>query len=203
MQISQAGTHSREFEAIRLSWSLFMGDFLHVPEMPFLQSPQVNMPEHPEPVIIFGRELAGKVLEPLIATFGAVQISRGYLAPALFDALNHRNVPVDTFRVWGRAWGRVQDQSGAGTGKNEDLRAGVRIRLPWLMDHEQPEKAACVLILWIKGHLPVASVQTGASPGELVLSWSASACPVPSLLDPHLFTALSDSLSLWLQLFTP
>jgi len=147
---------------LRLSYSLFFSDFLYAPEAAAFGLP--NQPRQPELAVIAGRALATKVLEPLVATLGCIQVREGYLSPDLLRLAEAAEQKPDPARVWDSF-----DELGR-------MQAGVVIALPWLLDHQQAEVATEAMCLWIRAQLPGAAAAIGSS-GCISLRWVMGAQP--------------------------
>lgn len=72
-----------EFGRVRLSRHFQMRNFVYSEISNFYGRP--NLPEDPDLAIETGRRLAIELLEPLVETFGPIDIRSGYRSPALND----------------------------------------------------------------------------------------------------------------------
>jgi len=161
---------------LRLSYSLFFADFLYAAEAAAFGLP--NQPGQPELAVIAGRALATKVLEPLVATFGCIQVRKGYLSPDLLRLAEVAGQKPDAARVWDSF-----DELGR-------MQAAAMIALPWLLDHPQAEAATEAMCLWIRAQLPVEVAAAIGISGCISLRWVMGAQPQSEQHDQELLDQL-------------
>lgn len=130
---------------IRLSRNFFLRDFLHSEIANFHRLP--NWPDQVEAAVVAGRELCGKVLEPIQETFGRVHIRSGYRSPALNTFGNKRGLKcASTAKNLGyHCWGLDADGR---------LGAATCIVIPWALDHCRAPGEWQRLAWFLHDHLP-------------------------------------------------
>lgn len=115
---------------VRLSRHFFMRDFLHSEIGVAFGIP--NIPEDAELAIENGRELCERILEPLVAEFGPIQIRSGYRSPTLNDfGYRHRlKCASNDTNAAAHIWDRLDSKNRRG--------ASTCIVMPWCLDNLDP-----------------------------------------------------------------
>lgn len=151
---------------VRLSRHFFMRNFLHSEISNFFGKP--NIPDQPDLAIEAGRGLARNLLDPLVETFGPVEIRSGFRSQALnhFGATevkpqkcsaNERNSGV---HIWD-----IRDDRGA-------LGACVSLVVPWFADQYENGRDWRDLAWWIHDHLPYSQLCFFPILAAFNLTWS-------------------------------
>lgn len=148
---------------VRLSRSFCLGDFLADPMIAYHGLP--NLPQHPELVVIMGRELCTRVLEPLVATFGALQVVTGYRSKEAAKRLQKEETLLMDAAELPFTWDALGEDG-------RPVGAGVVVRIPWVLDRED-EEASPAMGWWVRDHLPCDRVVIPREPGTLALTWRA------------------------------
>ncbi len=133
---------------VRLSRHFTMRDFLFTEIGCFYGKP--NLPETPDLAIAAGRGLAEHLLEPLVETFGPIDIRSGYRSPELnnFGAMEVRpqKCAANPKNYGGHIWDRRDKQGRMG--------ACVTIVVPWFAGAYNAGRSWRDLAWWLFDHLP-------------------------------------------------
>jgi len=147
MRRPRSYTALEELGRTRLSKYFFMRNFLHSEIGNFHGRP--NIPDDPDLAIAAGRRLAIELLDPLVETFGPIEIRSGFRSAALnhFGATevkpqkcsaNHKNYA-------GHIWDR-RDAAGR-------MGACVSVVVPWFADRYEQGRDWRDLAWWVHDHL--------------------------------------------------
>jgi len=132
----------------RLSKYFFMRKFLHSEIGNFYGVP--NIPDDPDLAIAAGRKLAGELLDPLVETFGPIEIRSGYRSSELnhFGATEVRpqKCSANSKNHAGHIWDRRDDRGRMG--------ACVSVVIPWFADRYDAGRDWRDLAWWVHDHLP-------------------------------------------------
>ncbi|RVT84605.1 hypothetical protein DXV76_12560 [Rhodobacteraceae bacterium CCMM004] len=124
-----------------------------------------NLPDDPDLMIAAGRRLAEDLLEPLVETFGPIEIRSGYRSPrvnAFGNARGHACAAND--RNWANhIWDRRDAEGRMG--------ACVSVVIPWFADRYAAGEDWRVLAQWLHDHLPFHEVWVFPINAALNLTW--------------------------------
>jgi hypothetical protein len=129
----------------RLSRHFFLRNFLNSEIGNFYGVP--NLPDDPDLALATGRRLAQDLLEPLVETFGPIEIRSAYRAPAVNDLGNRkghacaRNAANHAGHIWDR-----RDSAGR-------MGACVSVVIPWFADAYAAGRDWRDLAWWLHDHL--------------------------------------------------
>jgi hypothetical protein len=133
---------------VRLSKHFFLRNFLHSEIGNFYGRP--NIPEDPDLAIAAGTRLATDLLDPLVETFGPIEIRSGYRSPTLnhFGAteVTPQKCASNPKTYAGHIWDR---RDGAGR-----MGACVSVVVPWFADRYAAGRDWRDLAWWVHDHLP-------------------------------------------------
>jgi hypothetical protein len=133
---------------VRLSKHFFLRNFLHSEIGNFYGRP--NIPEDPDLAIAAGTRLATDLLDPLVETFGPIEIRSGYRSPALnhFGAteVTPQKCAANPKNYAGHIWDR-RDAAGR-------MGACVSVVVPWFADRYAQGRDWRDLAWWVHDHLP-------------------------------------------------
>ncbi len=151
---------------VRLSKHFQFRNFLYSEIGNFYGKP--NIPEDPELAIAAGRRLAEELLDPLVETFGPIDIRSGYRSPSL----NHFGATEVTPQKC------AANKANAGGGHIWDLRddegrmgAMVSVSIPWFADQYNAGRDWRDLAWWLFDHLDFHSVWFFPKNAAFNLSW--------------------------------
>lgn len=115
---------------VRLSHHFFMRDFLHSEIGVAFGIP--NVPENPDLAIQNGQRLCEEILEPIVASFGPIQIRSGYRSPTLnnFGYRNRLKCASNETNAAAHIWDRLDRFGRRG--------ASACIVIPWCLDNLDP-----------------------------------------------------------------
>ena len=141
-----------ELGRVQLSPHFFMRDMLYSEVANFHGMP--NIPEDPKLAIEAGRNLAGKILEPLHEAFGAVTVRSAYRSPSVNGFCNERFKAGErayfcSDNAYNRArhiWDR-RDAAGF-------MGATASIVIPWYLPRYAETQDPRPLAWWIRDHVP-------------------------------------------------
>ncbi|MCU0855722.1 MAG: hypothetical protein MUF63_12635 [Rhodobacteraceae bacterium] len=133
---------------VRLSKHFFLRNFLHSEIGNFYGRP--NIPEDPDLAIAAGMRLATDLLDPLVETFGPIEIRSGYRSPQLnhFGAteVTPQKCSANPKNYAGHIWDR-RDAAGR-------MGACVSVVVPWFADRYAAGRDWRDLAWWVHDHLP-------------------------------------------------
>lgn len=135
---------------VQLSRHFWMRNFLNSEIGNFYGLP--NLPEDPDLAIAAGRRLARALLEPLVETFGPIEIRSGYRAPAVNAFGNRhghqcaRNAASHANHIWDR-----RDAAGR-------MGACATVVIPWFAAQYAAGRDWRDLAWWLHDHLPFHAV---------------------------------------------
>jgi hypothetical protein len=133
---------------VRLSKHFFLRNFLHSEIGNFHGRP--NIPEDPDLAVAAGTRLATELLDPLVETFGPIEIRSGYRSPSLnhFGATGVRpqKCSANPKSYAGHIWDR-RDAAGR-------MGACVSVVVPWFADRYAAGRDWRDLAWWVHDHLP-------------------------------------------------
>jgi hypothetical protein len=168
------------FGRIRLSRHFTMRDFLYS-EIGNFHAIQ-NIPEDPDMAITAGRRLAEDLLEPLVETFGPIDIRSGYRSPRLnhFGATDVRpqkcasNPRTYANHIWDR-----RDSEGR-------MGACACVVIPWFAPQYTAGRDWRDLAWWLHDHLPMHAAQFFPHNAAFNLTWrEAPEARVDSYIAPR------------------
>ena len=132
----------------RLSRHFFMRNFLNSEIGNFFGRP--NIPDDPDLALKAGRRLASALLDPLVETFGPIEIRSGYRSAALnhFGATEVRpqKCSANPRTYAGHIWDRRDAEGRMG--------ACVSVVIPWFADRYDAGRDWRDLAWWMHDHLP-------------------------------------------------
>lgn len=132
---------------VRLSRHFTMRDFLHTEIGNFFGKP--NIPDNPELAIAAGQGLAEHLLEPLVETFGPIDVRSGLRSEALnhFGATEVRpqKCAANPKNYGGHIWDRRDDEGRMG--------ACVTLVIPWFAQQYNRGRDWRDLAWWLYDHL--------------------------------------------------
>ncbi|MEN0000369.1 MAG: hypothetical protein AAF940_05745 [Pseudomonadota bacterium] len=135
---------------VRLSKHFYMRNFLHSEIANFYG--RSNIPDDPKLAIAAGTQLATHILDPLVDTFGPIEIRSGFRSCDLnhFGAteVTPQKCSANPKNYAGHIWDR-RDESGS-------MGATVSIVVPWFADQYNKGRDWRDLAWWIYDHLPQA-----------------------------------------------
>lgn len=133
---------------MRLSKHFHMRNFLHSEIANFYGRP--NIPDDPKLAIAAGTKLATEILDPLVETFGPIEIRSGFRSVDLnhFGAteVKPQKCSANPKNYAGHIWDR-RDESG-------HMGATVSIVIPWFADQFNAGRDWRDLAWWLYDHLP-------------------------------------------------
>ena len=133
---------------VRLSKHFFLRNFLHSEIGNFYGRP--NIPEDPDLAIAAGTRLATELLDPLVETFGPIEIRSGYRSPSLnhvgATAGRPQKCSANPKNYAGHIWDR-RDAAGR-------MGACVSVVVPWFADRYAQGRDWRDLAWWVHDHLP-------------------------------------------------
>ena len=133
---------------VRLSRYFFMRNFLYSEIGNFNGRP--NIPDDPDLAIAAGRELAVNLLDPLVETFGPIEIRSGYRS----STLNHFGATEVTPQKCSSNARTVANHIWDRRDENGNMGACVSIVIPWFADRYETGRDWRDLAWWIHDHLP-------------------------------------------------
>lgn len=150
---------------VRLSKHFFMRNFLYSEIANFYGKP--NIPDDPDLAIAAGRELAQNLLDPLVDTFGPIEIRSGLRSVDLNHfgstqvkpqkcAANHKN-------YGGHIWD-MRDAQGC-------MGACVSVVVPWFADRYAHGRDWRDLAWWVHDHLPYSDMYFFPKLAAFNLTW--------------------------------
>ncbi len=153
-----------ELGRVRLSPSFFMRDFMYSEISVFYGIP--NIPDNPDLAIAAGRQLCGRLLEPLKASFGGLSIRSSYRNAAVnaFGNANGLNC-ANSQRARGRHVWDLRDGNG-------NMGAMACVALPWFTDRYASGADWRALAWWIHDHLPYSRLQFFPKLCAFNIGWS-------------------------------
>lgn len=132
----------------RLSKHFFMRNFLNSEIGNFYGKP--NIPDDPDLAIAAGRALATECLDPLVETFGPIEIRSGYRSSSLnhFGAteVTPQKCAANPKNYAGHIWDRRDAEGRMG--------ACVSLVIPWFADRYAAGRDWRDLAWWVHDHLP-------------------------------------------------
>lgn len=132
----------------RLSKYFFMRNFLNSEIANFYA--RQNLPEDPELALAAGRMLATELLDPMVETFGPIEIRSGYRSPELnhFGAteVTPQKCSANPKNYAGHIWD-LRDAAGR-------MGACVSVVVPWFADQYELGRDWSDLAWWVHDHLP-------------------------------------------------
>lgn len=148
MRSPRSYTALEDFGRTRHSRHFFMRNFLNSEIGNFYGRP--NIPEDPDLAIAAGRRLAKELLDPLVETFGPIEIRSGYRSPGLnhFGAteVKPQKCSANSANYAGHIWDR-RDAAGR-------MGACVSVVIPWFADRYAEGRDWRDLAWWVHDHLP-------------------------------------------------
>ena len=126
-----------------------------------------NIPVDPDLAIAAGRKLAEKILEPLVETFGPIDIRSGYRSPTLNDfGANHvrpqkcaQNEKNYGYHIWD-----MRDDKGR-------MGACVTVAIPWFAAQYNQGRDWIHLAWWLRDHLEFQEVYFFPKDAAFNISW--------------------------------
>ena len=174
MRSPRSYTALEDLGRVRLSQYFFMRNFLNSEIANFYGRP--NIPEHPDLAVAAGRGLAQNLLDPLVETFGPIEIRSGYRSPTLnrFGATEVRpqKCSANDKNYAGRIWDR-RDAAGR-------MGACVTVVIPWFADHYDAGRDWRDLAWWLHDHLTYHEVYFFPRLAAFNLTWRED--PEPRIL---------------------
>ncbi|WP_198666053.1 hypothetical protein [Tropicimonas sp. IMCC34043] len=150
---------------VRLSRHFTMRDFLHSEIGNFHGRP--NIPDDPSLAIAAGRHLAEDLLEPLVETFGPIDVRSGYRSSALnhfgATAVRPQKCAANERSFANHIWDR---RDGAGR-----LGACASIVIPWFAPQYAAGRDWRDLAWWLFDHLPMHAAQFFPRNAAFNLTW--------------------------------
>lgn len=180
MRRPRSYTALEDLGRIRLSRHFFMRNFLHSEIGNFFGVP--NIPEDPDLAVAAGRRLATELLDPLVETFGPVEIRSGYRSPALnhFGATEVRpqKCSANEKSYAGHIWDR-RDAAGR-------MGACVSVVVPWFADSYERGRDWRDLAWWVHDHLPYHAMYFFPRLAAFNLTWREAREPgIKSYISPR------------------
>ena len=158
---------------VRLSTHFFLRNFLHSEIGNIYGRP--NIPDDPDLAIAAGTRLATELLDPLVETFGPIEIRSGYRSSALnhFGATEVRpqKCAANAKNHAGHIWDR-RDAAGR-------MGACVSVVVPWFADRYAAGCDWRDLAWWVHDHLPYHAMYFFPKLAAFNLTWRES--PQPSI----------------------
>ncbi len=148
---------------VQLSRHFFLRNFLYSELGNVYGLP--NLPDVPDLLIAAGERLAQELLEPLVETFGPIELRSGYRAPdvnALGNERGHacaRNEATYANHIWDR-----RDAEGR-------MGACVTVVVPWFAAQYRAGRDWRDLAWWLHAHLPFHAVQFFPVNAAFNLTW--------------------------------
>lgn len=140
-----------KFGRVRLSQHFFMRDFLHSEISNFYGV--ANLPDDPELAIRAGKHLCEKLLEPINATFGRIEIRSAYRSSRVNALGNEKSLNCASNQAnFARHIWDVRDSEGL-------IGATACIVVPWFMDRYAQGADWRSMAYWIHDHLPYSELQ--------------------------------------------
>ncbi|MEO0497055.1 MAG: hypothetical protein AAF141_06745 [Pseudomonadota bacterium] len=133
---------------VRLSKHFYMRNFLYSEIANFYG--RQNMPDHPQVAIAAGKGLCENLLEPLVETFGPIEIRSGFRSSELNHFGATQVTPQKCSRNSENYAGHIWDRRG----EDGSLGATVSIVIPWFADQYNAGRDWRDLAWWIYDHLP-------------------------------------------------
>jgi len=163
MKVQMNYDRYEEFGRVRLSPNFFMRDFLFS-EIAAWHGLR-NVPDHPDAAIEVGRELCTKLLEPLQATFGRLEIRSAYRSPTVneFGNKNNLNCASNESNYAAHIWDQPDAHGKRG--------ATACIVVPWLVDHIARGGKWTDMAWWIHDHLPYSSLHFFSKLASFDINW--------------------------------
>lgn len=150
---------SRHFEFRNFLYSE-IGSFHRVP----------NIPDDPELALAAGRRLARELLEPLVETFGPIDIRSGYRSEKLnrfgATAVRPQKCAANDKSVAGHIWDRRDPQGRMG--------ACVSVGIPWFARQYEAGRDWRDLAWWLHDHLDFHEVRMMGTGSVFNLTWRES-----------------------------
>lgn len=164
----------------RLSKYFFMRNFLYS-EIANFHGRQ-NLPENPDLAIAAGRKLASELLDPMVETFGPIEIRSGYRSPELnhFGATEARpqKCSANASNYAGHIWDR-RDAKGR-------MGACVSVVVPWFADRYAEGRDWRDLAWWVHDHLPYHEMYFFPRLAAFNLTWREDSAPsISSYVPPR------------------
>lgn len=131
---------------VRLSKYFTLRDFLYSEIGNFYGIP--NLPSHPDLAIQTGTRLATDLLDPLVETFGPINIRSSYRSPIVNNEGNQRghNCASNEANRAGHIW----DEAAA----DGSIGATACIIIPWFAERYEAGREWRDLAWWLHDHLP-------------------------------------------------
>ncbi len=179
-------TALEELGRVRLSRHFALRNFLYSEIGNFFAKP--NIPDDPDLMIAAGTRLATELLDPLVETFGPIDIRSGYRSPSLNDfGANHvrpQKCSQNEKNAASRIWDRRDSQGRMG--------ACVSVVIPWFAAQYNRGRDWRDLAWWLYDHLTFhdiwffpknAAFNLGwrEDPGQRILSYIR---PMGKLIEP-------------------
>ncbi|MDD9909922.1 MAG: hypothetical protein OXR62_09535 [Ahrensia sp.] len=159
-------TALEELGRVRLSRHFFMRNFLYSEIGNFFGKP--NIPDDPDTAIAAGRGLATHLLDPLVETFGPIEVRSGLRSQVLnhFGAtqVKPQKCSSNEKTVANHIW----DQRDA----NGHLGACVSVVVPWFADRYEQGRDWRDLAWWVHDHLPYSQMYFFPKLAAFNLTWS-------------------------------
>jgi hypothetical protein len=173
MRSPRSYTALEDLGRTRLSRHFFMRNFLHSEIGNFYGRP--NIPENPDLAIEAGRRLAVELLDPLVETFGPIEIRSGYRSPSLnhFGAteVKPQKCAANPANHAGHIWDRRDAEGRMG--------ACVSVVIPWFADRYAAGRDWRDLAWWVHDHLPYHAMYFFPRLAAFNLTWREA--PLPSI----------------------
>lgn len=154
---------------MRLSRYFFMRNFLHSEIANFYGRP--NIPDDPDLAIAAGRALCENLLDPLVETFGPIEIRSGFRSCDLnhFGAseVKPQKCSRNAVNFAGHIWDRRDDDGYMG--------ATVSVMIPWFADAYNNGRDWRDLAWWVYDHLPHAEQYYFPKNAAFNLQWHENA----------------------------
>lgn len=149
----------------RLSRYFAFRDFLHSEIGDLYQIS--NIPNDPDLALMAGRQLAVELLDPLVETFGPIDIRSGYRAPQLNDFGSKHVRPQKCSSNEKNYAGHIWDQKDA-AGR---MGACVSVSIPWFAERYAAGRDWRDLAWWLWDHLPFHEVYFFPKTAAFNLTW--------------------------------
>jgi len=163
---------------VRLSRHFYMRNFLNSEIGNFYGMP--NLPDDPDLAVAAGRRLCTELLEPLVETFGPVEIRSGYRSPSVNgfgNARGHECAQTEA-DLAGHVWDR-RDAMGR-------MGAMVSLVIPWFADRYNAGRDWRDLAWWLFDHLPPHYAQFFPKNAAFNLGWrEAAVARIDSYIAPR------------------
>lgn len=133
-----------------------------------------NIPDNPDLFIAAGEKLCGELLDPLVETFGPIEVRSAYRSPTVNDygAKNDLGCASNEANRAGHIW----DQRDA----NGHMGATASIVVPWFARRYEEGRDWADLAWWVHDHLPYAEMEFYPKLAAFNLSWHEATDPAAS-----------------------